>query len=66
MMGSMKISPKDVKLAAIIILIHSAIILNPTVIAFVTGNVQAITEGEITPFVYTQALYEFTSAAANC
>jgi K+-transporting ATPase ATPase A chain len=62
---SMKISPKDVKLAALIFLIHPALILIPTVIAFVTGNVQAITEGEITPFIYTQALYEFTSAAAN-
>jgi potassium-transporting ATPase potassium-binding subunit len=62
---SMKISPKDVKLAAIIFLIHPAIILIPTVIAFVTGNVQAITDEEMTPFIYTQALYEFTSAAAN-
>ena len=62
---SMKISPRDIKLAAIIFLIHPAIILIPTVIAFVTGNVQAITEGEITPFTYTQALYEFSSAAAN-
>jgi potassium-transporting ATPase potassium-binding subunit len=62
---SMKISPRDIKLSAIIFLVHPAIILIPTVIAFATGNVQAITEGEITPFTYTQALYEFTSAAAN-
>lgn len=62
---SMKISPRDVKLAALIFLIHPAIILIPTAIAFMTGNVQAITEGEVTPFIYTQALYEFTSAAAN-
>ena len=62
---SMKISPRDVKLAALIFLLHPAIILIPTVISFVTGNVQAITEGEITPFIYTQSLYEFTSAAAN-
>lgn len=62
---SMKISPKDVKLAALIFLVHPAIILIPTAIAFMTGNVQAITEGEVTPFIYTQALYEFTSAAAN-
>jgi K+-transporting ATPase ATPase A chain len=62
---SMKISPKDVKLAALIFLIHPALILIPTVIAFETGNVQAIVEGKITPFMYTQALYEFTSAAAN-
>jgi K+-transporting ATPase ATPase A chain len=62
---SMKISPNDVKLAALIFLIHPALILIPTVIAFVTGNVQAIVEGKITPFMYTKALYEFTSAAAN-
>jgi len=63
---SMKISPRDIKLAAVIFLVHPAIILIPTVIAFVTGNVQAITGGgEITPFIYTQALYEYTSAAAN-
>ena len=62
---SMKISPRDVKLGAIIFLIHPAIILIPTAIAFTTGNVQAITERKVTPFIYTQALYEFTSAAAN-
>ena len=62
---SMKISPRDVKLAALIFLIHPAIILIPTAIAFTTGNVQAITERKVTPFIYTQALYEFTSAAAN-
>jgi len=62
---SMKISPKDVKLAALIFLIHPALILIPTVIAFITGNVHAITDGQINPFTYTQALYEFTSAAAN-
>lgn len=62
---SMKISPRDIKLSAIIFLVHPAIILIPTVIAFMSGNVQAITEGETTPFSYTQALYEFTSAAAN-
>ena len=62
---SMKISPRDVKLAALIFLLHPAIILIPTVISFVTGNVQAITEEKVTPFTYTQALYEFTSAAAN-
>lgn len=62
---SMKISPRDIMLSAIIFLVHPAIILIPTVIAFMSGNVQAITEGETTPFSYTQALYEFTSAAAN-
>ncbi len=62
---NMKISPRDVKLVALVFLIHPAIILIPTSIAFMTGNVQAITEGEVTPFTYTQVLYEFTSAAAN-
>jgi K+-transporting ATPase ATPase A chain len=62
---SMKISPRDIKLAAIIFLIHPALILIPTTIAFVTDNVEAITEGQINPLTYTQALYEFTSAAAN-
>jgi len=62
---SMKISPRDIKLAAIIFLVHPALILIPTVIAFITGNAQAITGEGITPFTYTQALYEFTSAAAN-
>jgi len=62
---SMKISPRDVKLAALIFLLHPALILIPTVISFVTGNVQAITAEKVTPFTYTQALYEFTSAAAN-
>jgi potassium-transporting ATPase potassium-binding subunit len=62
---SMKISPRDVKLAALVFLMHPALILIPTVIAFVTGNVQAITEEKATPFTYTQALYEFTSASAN-
>jgi K+-transporting ATPase ATPase A chain len=62
---NMKIRSRDVKLVALIFLIHPAIILIPTSIAFMTGNVQAITEGEVTPFTYTQALYEFTSAAAN-
>ena len=45
-----------------IFLLHPAIILIPTAISFVTGNVQAITEEKVTPFIYTQALYEFTSA----
>ena len=39
---SMKISPKDIKLAIFIFLLHPAIILIPTVIAFSTGNAQQI------------------------
>ena len=64
---SMKISPKDIKLAVFIFLIHPALILIPTVIAFTTGNAQQIgSDGnQVTPLSYTQALYEFTSAAAN-
>jgi K+-transporting ATPase ATPase A chain len=62
---SMKISPKDVKLGVLIFLVHPALILIPTVIAYTTGNAQAVHGEEVTPFAYTQALYEFTSAAAN-
>ncbi|HEY7081912.1 MAG TPA: potassium-transporting ATPase subunit KdpA [Nitrososphaeraceae archaeon] len=68
---SMKISPRDVKLAVFVFLSHPAIILIPTVIAFATGNTQAImgaTGGighHITPMGFTQTLYEYTSAAAN-
>jgi potassium-transporting ATPase potassium-binding subunit len=66
---NMKISPRDVMLAAFIFLIHPAIILIPSVIAFTTGNAQsvlAVPAGKLTtPSGFTQALYEYTSAAAN-
>ena len=64
---SMKISPKDIKLGVFIFLIHPALILIPTVIAFTTGSAQQVgSDGnQVTPFSYTQALYEFSSAAAN-
>jgi K+-transporting ATPase ATPase A chain len=68
---SMKISPRDVKLAVFVFLSHPAIILIPTVIAFATGSTQAImgstggTGHHITPMGFTQTLYEYTSAAAN-
>ena len=62
---SMKISPKDIKLAMLIFLIHPAIILIPTVIAFTTGNAQAIIGEQVTAMGFTQTLYEYTSAAAN-
>ena len=62
---SMKISPKDIKLSVFIFLIHPALILIPTVIAFTTGNAQQITGDQVTPFAFTQAFYEFSSAAAN-
>jgi K+-transporting ATPase ATPase A chain len=66
---NMKISPRDIKLAAFIFLIHPASILIPTVIAFATGNAQsvlAVPAGKLTTASgFTQALYEYTSAAAN-
>jgi K+-transporting ATPase ATPase A chain len=67
---SMKISPKDIKLSVFIFLIHPALILIPTVIAFTTRNSQAVlgveSQGQkVTPLGYTQTLYEYTSAAAN-
>ncbi len=65
---SMKISSKDVKLAVFIFLIHPALILIPTAIAFTTGNAQVVlgsNNEKVTPLGYTETLYEFTSAAAN-
>jgi K+-transporting ATPase ATPase A chain len=62
---SMKISPRDIKLAVFIFLIHPAIILIPAVIALSTGDAQAIIGGKVTPMGFTQTLYEYTSAAAN-
>jgi len=67
---SMKISPRDIKLAVFIFLVHPALILIPTVIAFTTGNAKAILGAEakgekVTHLGYTETLYEYTSAAAN-
>ena len=66
---NMKIGPRDVMLAAFIFLIHPALILIPTAIAFTTGNAQsvlAVPAGKMaTASGFTQALYEYTSAAAN-
>ena len=62
---SMKISPLDIKLAVLIFLSHPILILIPTVIAFATGNVQALVGEQVTAMGFTQALYEYTSAAAN-
>jgi K+-transporting ATPase ATPase A chain len=62
---SMKIGSKDIKLAVFIFLIHPALILIPTALAFTTGNAQEIVGDEINPMSYTQVLYEYTSAAAN-
>jgi K+-transporting ATPase ATPase A chain len=62
---SMKISPRDIKLAMLIFLLHPTIILIPTVIAFTTGNAQQLVGEQITPMGFTQTLYEYTSSAAN-
>lgn len=66
---NMKISPRDIKLAAFVFLIHPAIILIPTVIAFASGNAQsvlAVPAGKLTTASgFNQVLYEYTSAAAN-
>ena len=66
---NMKIGPRDIKLAAFVFLVHPALILIPTVIAFTTGNAQsvlAVPAGKTTTALgFTQALYEYTSAAAN-
>ena len=62
---SMKITSRDIKLAVFVFLIHPALILIPTVIAFTTGNAQELVGNDITPFSYTEVLYEYTSAAAN-
>ena len=62
---SMKISPRDIKLAVLIFLSHPILILIPTVIAFATGNVQVLVGEQVTAMGFTQALYEYTSAAAN-
>jgi K+-transporting ATPase A subunit len=59
---SMKISPKDVKKGVFLFLLHPALILIPTAIAFSTGYAQAIVGDTISPLGYTQTLYEFTSA----
>ena len=62
---SMKISPKDIKLAMLIFLIHPAIILIPTVIAFTTGNAQQLVGEKVTAMGFTQTLYEYTTSASN-
>jgi potassium-transporting ATPase potassium-binding subunit len=62
---SMKINPKDVKKGVFLFLLHPALILIPTAIAFSTGYAQVIIGDTISPLGYTQTLYEFTSAAAN-
>lgn len=62
---SMKISPRDIKLAVLIFLIHPAIILIPTVIAFTTGNAQQLVGEQVTAMGFTQTLYEYTTSASN-
>jgi K+-transporting ATPase ATPase A chain len=62
---SMKISPRDIKMAVFIFLSHPVLILIPTAIAIATGSAQMIIGNTVTPLGYTQTLYEFTSAASN-
>lgn len=60
---NMKITGRDVKLVMVAFLIHPIIILVPTVLAYATNAVTAT--GASGNSVYTQILWEFTSAAAN-
>ena len=60
-----KIQPLEVKLAVVVFLLHPLMILIPSAVAFGTGQVQAILGPHVTPFGYTQVLYEYTSASAN-
>lgn len=62
---SMKINPRDVKIAAFVFLIHPMIILIPAVVAYTTDNAQTVVSGVSSPMTFTQVLYEYTSAAAN-
>ena len=62
---SMKINPRDVRLAAFVFLIHPALILVPTVIAYTSENAQAVLGTPTTPATFNQVLYEYTSASAN-
>ncbi|TBR10534.1 MAG: potassium-transporting ATPase subunit A [Candidatus Nitrosotenuis sp.] len=61
---SMKINSRDIKLAVFVFLIHPAIILIPTVIAYTNGDAQQLL-GSTTPMTFTQVLYEYTSSASN-
>lgn len=59
-----KIESREIKLIAIVILVHPFIILTPTAIALLTDAGQAgITNGGFHGI--SQVLYEFTSSAAN-
>ena len=62
---SMKISPRDIKFAVYIFLLHPALILIPTVIAMGTGNAQAIVGNQVDSMGFTQIFYEYASSAAN-
>ena len=62
---SMKISPRDIKIATFVFLIHPALILVPSVLAYTTENAQSVLGEPTTPATFTQVLYEYSSAAAN-
>jgi potassium-transporting ATPase potassium-binding subunit len=61
----MKISGWDVKLAVLTFVIHPLMILVPTAIAYVTGDVSAILGAHSGAAGFTQVFYEYTSASAN-
>ncbi len=59
-----KITSRDVKLVMVAFLIHPLIILIPTLIAYATNAVSAVTSS-VGSIGFTQILWEYTSAAAN-
>jgi potassium-transporting ATPase potassium-binding subunit len=59
-----KITARDVKLVMVAFLIHPLIIIIPTVVSYASGNAAAIGLGTDS-IGFTQALYEFTTSAAN-
>jgi K+-transporting ATPase ATPase A chain len=63
----MKITARDVKLVMVAFLIHPIIILVPTVLAYASNAVNAISgfSSLSTSSGFTQVLYEFTTSAAN-
>ena len=62
---SMKIISRDIKIVVFIFLIHPAVVLIPTVIAFTNQDAQQLVGENVTPMGFTQTLYEFTSSSAN-
>lgn len=59
-----KITGRDVRLVMLAFLIHPAIILIPTIVAYASGAAAAIGVGSDS-LGFTQVLYEYTTSAAN-